>query len=154
MTRLSSLDLFQGMHHEAVQHQPGGPGWQRAPAILRLWSRQTQRGNSHKPEPNHSGQRHQVDYFFGFPFSLMLQNLSVFSTFFLTLQRPSRCCCGKKGGPHSLQRLGSHQVAAVCTGGKQSNCHGKLNTQRYWYERKLVDMRCPKLHLALSKWFI
>lgn len=40
------------------------------------------------------------------------------------LQLPRRCGRGEEGRPYTLQGLGSHQVAAVCTGRQQSHCYG------------------------------
>lgn len=40
------------------------------------------------------------------------------------LQLPGWCCGGEEGCPYSLQRLGPHKVAAVCTGRQQSHCYG------------------------------
>ena len=53
-------DLLQREHHKAVQHQPGGPGWQWASEVIGVGGRQTQRGHGHQPEPHHPRQCHQV----------------------------------------------------------------------------------------------
>lgn len=40
------------------------------------------------------------------------------------LQLPRWCGRGQEGRPYTLQRLSSHQVAAVCAGRQQSHCYG------------------------------